>query len=30
MKINQKYRFAGNESDNNVKDHEGIVIDGLV
>ena len=30
IKINQNYWFAGNESDNNVKDHEGIVIDGLV
>ena len=28
--INQNYCFAGNESDDNVKDHEDIVIDRLV
>jgi len=30
FKINQNYLFAGNESEDNVKDHEFIVIDRLV
>jgi len=30
IKINQNYYFAGNESDDNLKDHEAIVIDMLV
>ena len=30
IKINQNYWFVGNESDNNVKDHKVVVIDGLV
>jgi len=30
IKINQNCLFAGDESDDNVKDHEGIVIDRLV
>ena len=30
IRINQSYWFAGNDSDDNVKDHEVIVIDRLV
>ena len=30
IKINRSYRFAGNESDDDVKDHEVIAIDSLV